>query len=190
MKKRKFSPLTLLGILLILISAVLAITLYLRTYFGSAESKETVKRMEELLPERSIGVPQAYPDPNMPVLEIKDRDYVAMIEVPSFDVSLPVANDWDGDLASSPDRFYGSVYDNTMVIGGADADGQFSFCDRIEVGAVITVTDMTGAQFRYRVTLVERSNTAEKEWLASSEYSLTLFCRDAYSMEYVAVRCS
>lgn len=190
MKKRKFSPLTLVGVLLILISAVLAITLYLQSYFGAVESEEIVKRMEELLPDRSNGASVVYPNPNMPVLEIEDIDYVAMIEVPSFDIVLPVANDWDGDLASSPDRFCGSVYDNTMVIGGADTDGQFSFCDRIEVGATITVTDMAGAQFRYRVTLVERSDTAEKEWLVSSEHSLTLFCRDAYSTEYVAVRCS
>ena len=147
--------------------------------------------MSELLSERTVGVPGIYSNPNMPVLEINDADYVALIEIPSLNLALPVADAWNSrKLYSSPARFFGSCYDHSLVIGGADNSHQFSFCDKIDNGTVITITDMTGTQFSYTVSRVDRSKSAESNWLISSDYDLTLFCRDTYSMEYVAVRCS
>ena len=113
-----------------------------------------------------------------------------MLEVPAFGLALPVADQWDSkNLHFPPGRFSGSAYDNTLVIGGADSQGQFSFCDKIDNGAVITVTDMTGVRFTYTVFRVDRAKHAESQWLVADDYDLTLFCRDAYSMEYIAVRC-
>lgn len=127
----------------------------------------------------------------MPVLGINDVDYVALIEIPSLHLSLPVADAWNSQkLYNSPVRFYGSCYDHSLVIGGADNSHHFSFCDKIDIGTVITVTDMTGTQFFYTVSRVDRSKKAESNWLIRRDYDLTLFCRDALSMEYIAVRCS
>ena len=146
--------------------------------------------MNKLLPDRTLGVPETYADPGMPNLEINGEDYVALLEIPSQGVRLPVADQWNSmELFHSPARFAGSVYDKTMVIGGADHSGQFGFCDEIEHGAVITITDMTGAQFSYTVARIDRANRAEARWLQNEAYDLTLFCRNVYSMEYIAVRC-
>ena len=191
MKKRRFPIVLVLGISLVVISFSLIVGLQIRTHIGATKSQKVVTRMNELLPERIAGVPGIYPNPNMPVLEINDVDYVALIEIPSFDLTLPVADAWNSKkLYNSPARFYGSCYDHSLVIGGADNAYQFSFCDKIENGTVITVTDMTGTQFSYIVSRVDRSKSAESNWLISKDYDLTLFCRDTYSMEYVAVRCS
>ena len=76
-----------------------------------------------------------------------------------------------------------------MVIGGADDPRQFGFCDEIDLGVTVTVTDMTGAEFTYTVSRVDRSSSAEASWLTDAQHDLTLFCRDQYSMEYLAVRC-
>ena len=191
MKKRKFPIVLVLGISLVGISFSLIVGLQIRTHIGSAECQKVVTRMNELLPERIEGVPGIYPNPNMPVLEINDVDYVALIEIPSLNLTLPVADAWNSKkLYNSPARFYGSCYDHSLVIGGADNSYQFSFCDKIENRTVITLTDMTGTQFSYTVSRVDRSKSAESNWLISTDYDLTLFCRDTYSMEYVAVRCS
>ena len=113
-----------------------------------------------------------------------------MLELPAIGLTLPVADAWDsGDLYAGPRRFFGSAYDRSLVIGGADQEGQFAFCSKVDIGAMLTVTDMTGAQFHYTVTRVDRAEHAETAWLTQPGHDLTLFCRAAYSMEYIAVRC-
>ena len=191
MRKRKIPILLVLGIILVVISFSVIVGLQIRTHIGAVESEKAVTEINELLTERTAGVSGIYPNSNMPVLEINDVDYAALVEIPSLSLALPVADAWDSSgLYRSPARFYGSCYDHSLIIGGADNTHQFSFCDHIDNGTVITVTDMTGAQFSYTVSRVDRSKSAHSSWLISKEYDLTLFCRDIYSMEYVAVRCS
>ena len=190
MKKRKFPLFLVLGICLILASVSLVLVFQIRMHMGVQHSQKILSSMEQLLPERSPGVPGIYLTSGMPVLEIENVDYVAMLEVPSFDLALPVADQWDNnDLSRSPIRFFGSAYDNSLIIGGVDDLRQFGFCDKIAHGARITVTDMTGAQFTYTVSGVDRAKHAETQWLMDPNCDLTLFCHDIYSMEYIAVRC-
>ena len=190
MKKRKFPLLLVLGICLILASVSLVLAFQIRMHMGVQHSQKILSIMEQLLPERSPGVPGIYLTSGMPVLEIENVDYVAMLEVPSFGIALPVADQWDSNkLFQSPSRFFGSAYDNSLIIGGVDDPRQFGFCDKIEHGAQITVTDMTGAQFTYTVSSVDRAKHADAQWLMDADCDLTLFCHDIYSMEYIAVRC-
>lgn len=190
MKKRKFPLLLVLGICLILASVSLVLAFQIRMHMGVQHSQKILSIMEQLLPERSPGVPGVYLTSGMPVLEIENVDYVAMLEVPSFGIALPVADQWDSNkLFQSPSRFFGSAYDNSLIIGGVDDPRQFGFCDKIEHGAQITVTDMTGAQFTYTVSSVDRAKHADAQWLMDADCDLTLFCHDIYSMEYIAVRC-
>ena len=190
MKKRKFPLLLVLGICLILASVSLVLDFQIRMHMGVQHSQKILSIMEQLLPERSPGVPGIYLTSGMPVLEIENVDYVAMLEVPSFGIALPVADQWDSNkLFQSPSRFFGSAYDNSLIIGGVDDPRQFGFCDKIEHGAQITVTDMTGAQFTYTVSSVDRAKHADAQWLMDADCDLTLFCHDIYSMEYIAVRC-
>ena len=113
-----------------------------------------------------------------------------MLTTPPCLKSLPMADKWDSNnLSQSPARFFGSAYDNTLIIGGIDSPQQFGFCKEIELGAYVTITDMTGHQFTYTVSKVERSDHAETSWLTDHESALTLFCHDIYAMEYIAVRC-
>ena len=191
MKKGKLSPLLVAGLILILCGLCLALFFGIRTYVGTQSRQKALERMDELLPEKTQGVPGMYPDSTMPALEIAGTDYVAVLEVPTFDVRLPVAAQWDsGKLYRGPARFSGSAYDSTLVIGGADQAQQLGFCDKIEHGTPITVTDMIGATFTYYVTHVDRAKHAESPWLMQDEYHLTLFCHDVNSMEYIAVRCT
>lgn len=190
MKKHKFPLLMVLGICLILISVSLLLFFRIRLHLGAQHSQRILLQMNEVLPERMQGVPDIYPNSAMPVLEIDSVDYVAMVEVPSFGITIPVADQWDSDkLYRSPARFFGSAYDGTLIVGGVDDSQQFGFCDKIEQGAIITVTDMTGIQFTYTVFRVDRAKHAETQWLTEADCDLTLFCHDVYSMEYIAVRC-
>lgn len=188
--KRRIPFLLILGTCLIVFSLCCVIVVQLRQYDGVKNCQEVAMEMNKLLPDRTPGVPGVYSDSVMPVLEINGADYVALLEIPSQGVVLPVADQWNSmGLSNSPARFSGSAYDKSLVIGGVDHPRQFGFCDEIEHDAVLNITDMTGAQFSYIVSRIDRSKHAQTQWLQNEEYDLTLFCRSAYSMEYIAVRC-
>ncbi len=190
MKKGSFSILSAIGICLILISLVFMVGLRIRAHLGSQNRQRILSQMDQVLPERTPGISNQMSDFAMPVLEIEGRDYVALLEIPAFGITLPVSDQWSGSkLADSPARFSGSVYYDTLIIGGTDDPEQFGFCDQIQHGDFVTVTDMTGARFSFKVSKIDRANHAEAQWLAEPDYDLTLFCRNTYAMEYIAVRC-
>lgn len=189
MKRRK-PLLFVLGIGLIVFSLCFTIVVQLQLHNGTKNCQKVVAEMNKLLPDRTPGILGMHSAPGMPVLEINGADYVALIEIPFIGIALPVVDKWDSNrLSLSPARFFGSAYDSTLIIGGADDPRQFGFCDKIEHEARITVTDMTGAQFTYTVSRIDRAKHAETQWLRSTDCDLTLFCHDLYSMEYIAVRC-
>ena len=190
MKKRKFPLLLVLGAGLILISLSMLIAYQIDRIQGEQYCQRIASKIDSLLPEKTVGIPGTYPKSCMPVLEVESADYAALLEIPAYGLSLPVADKWDSNnLSQSPARFFGSAYDNTLIIGGIDSPQQFGFCKEIELGAYVTITDMTGHQFTYTVSKVERSDHAETSWLTDHESALTLFCHDIYAMEYIAVRC-
>ena len=188
--KRKISLPLILGICLLIGSIVVFALLQLSAHLGRQQCSRVLLQLDEILQEKVPGVPGSLSG-GMPVLQVEGLDYAALLEIPAFGVRLPVADGWNSQkLLFGPARFYGSAYEGTLVIGGADAAGQFDFCDRIGHDAVLTLTDMTGARLSYSVTRIDRTKHAESTWLASEEFDLTLFCRDAYTMEYIAVRCN
>lgn len=187
--KRKVPILLILGCGLILVSLCLVVFLGVRRYLGNQTCQSVVATMNEILPERSAGLKGASQNAPLPVLEIDGVDYVALIEIPACDITLPVAGQWNSNaLSQAPALFAGSVHDSPLVIGGDSQ--QFGFCSQIETGVLVTVTDMTGAQFHYTVTQIHRSPDAQSQWLTDPNYDLTLFCRDSTSTDYIAVRCT
>lgn len=189
--KRKLSIPLVLGIALILCSLGLVLFFQIRLHLGAKQNQLAVSNIEALLPDRVPGLPGSSPNAGMPVLEIDGTDYVALLEVPAFGITLPVAAQWDQNkLSDEPARFFGSTDDHTLVIGGVDDERQLGFCDKIELGERITVTDMTGAQFTYTVSDVDRAKHADTQWLTDADCDLTIFCHDLYSMQYIAVRCT
>lgn len=180
----------LLGFLLILGSLTLFVTSQIRGAQAEKRNAALVDTIESLLPERTGGVMDDYSDMEMPVLEIDGEDIVALVEIPALGVKLPVSAHWDKRTADAhPCRFWGTVYDGSLIVGGTDRSGQFDGFDRIDTGCGVTVTDMTGAVFSYAVDWVERSDSADAEVLLGGRGELTLFARNAYSLDYIILRC-
>lgn len=190
MKKRKFPLLLVLGACLVLLSLSWMLITQLRMYTGARQAAQILAEINSILPEKTVSTGLQADAGAMPALQIGGTDYVALLEIPSWGITLPVADRWDsGKLYRCPARFTGSAADSTLIIGGADDPRQFGFCDRIGQGTVITLTDMTGQQYTYTVADVDRAKHAQAQWLTGAPCDLTLFCHDIYSMEYIAVRC-
>lgn len=179
------------GCLLVLCSVALLAFFRFRTEQARKTTAEIVQTLESILPARREGVMDSFQDMDMPALELDGEDFVAVVDIPAFGVTLPVCARWDeGKVTSYPCRFWGTVYDGSLIVGGYDQPGQFDFFDRIPDGAVVTVTDMTGGEFTYAVERVERSRSAQAEVLMDDTADLTLFVRDAYLLEYIILRCA
>ena len=92
-------------------------------------------------------------------------------------------------MEKSPCRFWGSIYNNDLIIGGKYQEGQFSFCQQLDIDDRINIIDMRGAQYNFTVQKIERSNDVSFETLSEGEYPLSLFVKEKYDGKYIIVRC-
>lgn len=188
--RRNSKAIFVLGCLLIACSLVLLFLLQAQTKQAKRTNIEIVQTMETILTDRREGITDLERGTEMPALELRGEDFIALLEIPSYGLKLPVCGIWEkGKVASYPCRFCGTAYNGTLIIGGYDQPGQFDFFSSIPNGVIVTVTDMTGSTFSYVVDRVERSNTAQAEVLVDDGADLTLFVRDAQLLEYIILRC-
>lgn len=190
MKKHKRKILIILAVTAL--AAVLGLVGYrhLQNAQRIRRAQELVSRLQQLLPPIRQGVWDDRDDMDMPVLQVDGENLCAWLQVPDFDCDLPVNSTWKTrDLSSLPCRYYGSIYDGSLVIGGTQRKGQLDFCDRIDTGHKVFITDMTGARYTYTVAIVERLGSVSAQILMDEEYDLTLYVKDSKNDLYILVRC-
>lgn len=179
-----------MGITLIALSISLLLFFHLRAKHSEGNAQAMVTQIEAYLPQRTAGIPDLYTNMEMSVLSTEDGDFAGIVEIPAYGRSLPLGAQWEtARLSSWPCRFSGTVYDSSLVIGGSSQPGQFDFFGQLQPGAAIIVTDMTGAQFRYTVSRIDHSQSADASRLIHPDYHLTLFARDVATTDYLIVRC-
>ena len=189
--KRRGNLFLIAGCLLVAGSLVLLVYSRIHSEQARKRNVETVAQIAAIIPPRSDGAMDSYSNMEMPVLQIGGEDYIGLLDIPAFGLTLPIGSSWDtGKVTTYPCRFWGTVYDGSLIVGGADQPGQLDCLDQIWNGSIVTVTDMTGSVFRYVVSSVERSKTAHSDVLVDESAALTLFVRDAYNLEYIIVRCA
>ena len=87
------------------------------------ERTEAAHRLQMLTAEPIAGVIGDHADEEMPRLELNGRDYIGLIGLPEYGVSLPVAADWDtGLFPFRPACYSGTLYSGTLVIGGSGGE--------------------------------------------------------------------
>ena len=178
-----------IGTFLIVLSFAFLITSAIISNKSQVTCEKIIAQLETMLPERSAGFPYGYSSIEMPVLEIEGKDIVGIIEMPKFNLKLPINNGYSYfKMKSMPSRISGSVYDNSFVISGVDKKGQFECVNQIEIGDEITVTDMTGSQFSYEINDIYRSESGKSNSFVSDD-DLTLIIKQEYALECVIVCC-
>lgn len=188
---KKIKRLQLIGVILILCGLLALLGSFLMEKISQTENHKALEQMMAILPPATPGVTDQYSDMQMPSLQLGGQDYVALLEAPLYGAKLPVRSHWNAMAAGNcPTRFFGTAYDGSLVIGGSGKEGQLDFLARIQNGDTILVTDMTGAQFAYRVTKIFRTSSAQREMLMDETADLTLFAWNNMGLEYIVVRCA
>ena len=177
----------LLGILGVVCGLALLAFMQISINSAAKRSAEIIAQTEKILTEKTVGATNEFSFVQMPAMHINGDDIIGVIQFESLGVSLPIGDKWEKNRISYPKRFSGSVYDNSLIVGGYYCKGQFDCLSRLDIGNRVTVTDMSGAQFSYEITDIKRKKSADADSLNGSSSHLTLFARNSKSLEYIIV---
>ena len=131
-------------------------------------------------PEQSPGAEETpLPDPagrEMPTLEIDGQTYIGYLELPTLGLSLPVMSEWSyPKLRIAPCRYWGSAYDDSLVILAHNYDRHFGRLQELAIGDPVQFIDADGVIYQYTVEKQEILEKPDVEKMVDSGYDLTLF---------------
>lgn len=119
------------------------------------------------------------PDPagrEMPTLEIDGQTYNGYLELPTLGLSLPVMSEWSyPKLRIAPCRYWGSAYDDSLVILAHNYDRHFGRLQELATGDPVQFIDADGVIYQYTVEKQEILEKPDVEKMVDSGYDLTLF---------------
>ena len=135
-------------------------------------------------------VAQATPIPDMPTMEIDGETYIGYLEMPTIGLTLPVMRDWSyPQLRIAPCRYWGSVYDDTMVIMAHNYDRHFGRIATLELGDPVQFVCADGEIFSYVVCGHETLKPTDVELMLEGTSDLTLFTCTYGGKSRCALRC-
>ncbi len=217
MMHKKGSFLITAGLLLIAAALVICVYNYYDAYKAWKASMDTATQLAQMITEEIASQPQdipqtpqqsdvpgieipifvptipdylRYPEMEMPVKIINDREYIGILDIPVLNLSLPVMSTWSyPDLQISPCRYVGSVYLDNMVIAAHNYQTHFGRLKELNSGDEIIFTDVDGNIFRYTVAYQEQLQKTDVEEMQTGDWDLTLFTCTVGGAMRVTIRC-
>lgn len=176
------------GILLLAASAgLMGYNLLYREKRAADNTDQIRAQLQQFIPSEPLDVKPA----EMQSVEIDGTAYVGMLQIPSLELSLPVARDFSYEtLNSSVCRYAGTVPDQDMIIAGHNYRCHFKDLGTLVVGDEVEFTDVTGRVSSYTVVQMEILPGTAADRLTWSEPGLTLFTCTYDGARRVVVRCA
>lgn len=161
------------------------------TFITSAAGPRTSQSGEK------TGVPELTGDtavsplsPELPSVEIDGHDYVGSIELPRFEIELPVMAEWDYDrLKIAPCRQFGSSRTDDLVIAAHNYTNHFGRLKELKCGDTVLFTDMERIVNTYTVDRVETLAPDNPEAVRNSDSDMVLYTCTVGGSARVAVFC-
>ncbi len=183
-----------IGLLLIFAAAVLAIYNIVTDVIAGKASRELVSELDTMISEGGSAdeVPDYVLNPNieMPTVELDGTDYIGLLVIPSLELELPVASDWNyKQLRISPCRYTGSAYLDSLVICGHNYSTHFGNLKDLYLGSSIIFIDADQNRFVYKVVAVEELPPTAVEEMTIGDWDLSLFTCTLGGRSRVTVRC-
>ncbi|MGL5348230.1 MAG: sortase [Peptostreptococcaceae bacterium] len=152
------------------------------------EVKNQIPELSEL--EKMKALISMNDEIGMPVINIDGKEYIGILKIPALSLELPIQSNWDYKLLrSSPCRYQGSIYDNSMIVMAHNYKTHFGSIYRLKSGDEILFTDVNGITYSYSVLGLEKIHGKNVDEMVNNDYDFTLFTC-TYGGEYrIAVRC-
>jgi sortase A len=130
------------------------------------------------------------PPQEMPVAEIDGYSYVGVLSIPTIDYEIPVlAETGLALLKLGACRFYGSTYENNLVLCAHNYERLFSRLTELKTGDTVWFTDMDGLTWSYEVADLEILEADMVEEMTDSGYDLTFFTCTYGGQARLTLRC-
>ena len=190
MKNKKGSVFITIGLLLI--AAALLLAGYNLWDEHRAEQSVNAVMKQINLPQENPQLPDYLIDPNieMPTENIDGWDYIGVLEIPAFDLTLPVISRWsNAALKVAPARYEGSAYTDYLIIAAHNYKTHFDNLQYLVAGDEVYFTDIDGNRFSYEVVMTEILKPTDVEQMSAGDWDLTLFTCNYGGSYRVTVRC-
>lgn len=140
-------------------------------------------------PEASPAPTESAEVPEMPTMLIDGQAYIGYLELPTIGLTLPVMSDWSyPQLRIAPCRYWGSVYDDSMVILAHNYERHFGRISALQTGDPVQFIDADGNIWRYVVAAQETLERGDVEKMIDPAWDLTLFTCTYGGVSRVTVR--
>ena len=161
---------------------------------GSLESSGSENAPDAADP---LGIPEElqpdyirHPEMEMPTRTVDGQDYVATLVIPALGLDLPVISKWSYPaLRIAPCRYMGSAYTGDLIIMAHNYDRHFGKLKNLRPDDLVTVTDMDGYVFTYKVVELEELPGTAVDDMELGIWDLTLFTCTYGGRSRIAVRC-
>lgn len=180
---------------LLLIAAAFLLTIY--NLWDGVRAEKASSRIAGELAERIGDSRESFPgdvkNQEFPEIEIDGNLYIGLLEIPGFDLKLPVMEEWDYErLKLSPCRYSGSYLTDDMVICAHNYARHFSPVKWIDIGSDIYFTSADGQSYHYLVSnreTVKPEGVEEMTGNGGGDWDMTLFTCSTGGQTRCAVRC-
>lgn len=154
------------------------------------EIPEPTQSPEESSTEPDAPVATEPVQTEMPVEEIDGHGYIGFLGLPTLQQELPVMADWSyPQLKIAPCRYTGSTFTDDLVLMAHNYNRHFGTLKNLQVGDLVTFTDMDGVTIRYEVVARDVLAPTAIEEMTAGDYDLTLFTCTYGGKSRVTVRC-
>ena len=182
--------LAVVGVLLVLSAVYLYISGVVMENNGKKLREELLLELKNVTPTAVDAVYDDRGNTDMSCIQINGYDIAGILSEPSYNRELPVGFSWDSDeSAYFPHRFFGSIYDGSLIIGGSQSSGSFDFMNSISVSDSVLFTDVDGNRYSFKVTDIVRKKNVSNELFESMDADLILYAKGIYSFDYTVVLC-
>ena len=148
----------------------------------------TSRRLPECRPPPERGA--APPALDMPTVHSGAYDYIGYLDFPGYGLTMPVAATWSFPaLEISPCRHTGSVYNDNLVVAGHNYNTHFGVLFELQLGDIVTFTDVDGNAFTYTVRELTSVSPDDSDAVMNRGYALTLYTCNWDTTERVTVFC-
>lgn len=118
------------------------------------------------------------------------HSYVGVLDIPALELTFPIMSEWSyPNLKLSPCRYRGSAAGGDLIIAGHNYESHFGRLKNLELGDLITYTDVNGSLYSYEVSDIETLEGSAVAEMSAGDWDLTLFTCTIGGRQRVAVRC-
>ena len=191
MRRRRFQILLAAGTLCLAAALCLAGYNIWDEQRATVSASEAVEVLVREIPDRPEKEQPLAPEPQpmMTSVELDERYYVGLLEIPDLELTLPIQREWsDALLHYSPCVYQGTLADG-LIIAGHNYRSHFAHLNQLAAGAEIRLRELDGNVWTYTVAGSEIIDGNDVESMAAGDWDLTLFTCTLSRTSRVTVRC-